>query len=272
MIELKAYAKLNISLGVLYRRMDGYHVLDSVMQTISLHDKLTIVKAKGVEVYVSGATLPKDNTMRRAAELYKKVTGCGCVVRCQKNIPMEAGMGGGSADAAAVLRGLQRLHRMADDRELMSIALSVGADVPFLIRGGTARCEGVGEIITPFKAQELNYVIAKPSEGVSTGALFRSLELKRQRVQTLKVMSALSTGNLQLLAESMANTLEVKAIEFVPQIAVLKQQLISLGAVAAQMSGSGSAVFGIFESEQQAIEACNKLEGAHFKCVAKSVL
>ena len=101
-IEELALAKLNLTLGVLYKRDDGYHALDTVMQTVSLF----------------GMTLPQDNTMYRAAMLYKEATGCGANIRCEKRIPAEAGMGGGSADAAAVLRGLQRQHRMADDRTL----------------------------------------------------------------------------------------------------------------------------------------------------------
>ena len=122
-VEEKAYAKLNLTLGVLYKRMDGYHALDTLMQTVSLHDRVTVAPAKTVEVHVTGATLPVENTMYRAAKLYQTRSGKGCLVTCEKRLPAEAGMGGGSADAAAVLRGLQRLHRMLTDKELKEIAL-----------------------------------------------------------------------------------------------------------------------------------------------------
>lgn len=267
MIEEKALAKLNLSLGVLYKRFDGYHAIDSIMQTVSLYDTLIIEKAHKVEVNVSGMTLPPDNTLTRTANAYKKLTGCGCNVRCQKRIPMEAGLGGGSSDAAALLRGLQKLHRMLDDKKLYNLALSIGADVPFLLRGGTARAEGVGELLTPFVSKKLHFVIAKPQEGVSTAKLYQALTLPRPRVQTLQVMRALATGDMDLLASSMQNALEPKAIEFVPRIAKIKEQLVELGAIKAQMTGSGSAVFGIFETEEKATLAHDALTGVDFKAV-----
>lgn len=138
-VEEKAYAKLNLTLGVLYKRMDGYHALDTLMQTVSLYDRVTVAPSKTVEVHVTGAELPFENTMYRAAVAYKQLSGKGALITCEKRLPSEAGMGGGSADAAAVLRGLQRLHRMLTDREIRDIALSVGADVPFCLQGGLCR-------------------------------------------------------------------------------------------------------------------------------------
>lgn len=266
-----ALAKLNLSLGVLYKRVDGYHAIDSVMQTVSLFDTLIIEKAHKVAVNVSGMTLPADNTMYRAAAAYKKLTGCGCIIRCQKRIPAESGLGGGSADAAAVLRGLQKLHRMLDDRKLYEVALSIGADVPFLIRGGTARAEGVGEILTPFVSKRLDFVIAKPADGVPTKALYQSLGLPRPHVNTLQVMRALSLGDKELLFANMQNALEDRAIEMVPSIADIKKRLIECGAQKAMMTGSGSAVFGIFEQEETAIKALDMLESVDFKCACHSM-
>ena len=270
-IEELALAKLNLTLGVLYKRQDGYHALDSIMQTVSLFDRVYVEKSRKVEVTVTGMTLPPDNTMVRAAELYQRETGCGARIRCEKRIPAEAGLGGGSADAAAVLRGLQRLHRMCDDQTLRRIALSVGADVPFLLVGGTCRCEGVGEILTPFAlGTRLYFVLCKPDQGVSTGALFRSLPLPRPHVDTLKAMAALSKGDLDALAASMQNVLEAPAISLVPEIGALKEQLISAGALAAQMTGSGSTVFGLFRSEEDA-NAAIPLIDAPFKQVVHSL-
>ncbi len=271
-IEELALAKLNLTLGVLYKREDGYHALDTVMQTVSLFDRVFVEKSRTVEVHVTGMTLPQNNTMVKAAMLYKDATGCGAKIRCEKRIPAEAGMGGGSADAAAVLRGLQRLHRMADDRTLKEIALSVGADVPFCLHGGTCRCEGVGEILTPFAlGKRLWFVIAKPDRGVSTRELFSRLPLPRPRVQTLSAVAALAKGDVRALAPLMQNVLEPAAIELVPEIGDLKQRLLNAGAVAAQMTGSGSAVFGLFETEQDAKNALPAVSDAAFSTVCHTL-
>ena len=145
---------------------------------------------------------------------------------------------------------------MADDRTLKEIALSVGADVPFCLVGGTCRCEGVGEILTPFAlGKRLWFVIAKPKDGVSTRELFSRLPLPRPQIRTLSAVAALARGDLHALAPLMQNVLEPAAIELVPEIGVLKQKLLDAGAIAAQMTGSGSAVFGLFESEEQAQNA-----------------
>lgn len=271
-IEELALAKLNLTLGVLYKREDGYHALDTVMQTVSLFDRVFIEKSRTVEVHVTGMTLPQENTMYQAAKLYKEATGCGAKIRCEKRIPAEAGLGGGSADAAAVLRGLQRQHRMADDKTLREIALKVGADVPFCLVGGTCRCEGVGEILTPFPlGKRLWFVIAKPKEGVSTRELFHRLPLPRPRVQTLSAVAALAKGDLSSLAPLMNNVLEPAAIELVPEIGTLKQKLLDAGAIAAQMTGSGSAVFGLFESEEAANAALPAVSDAAFSTVCYSL-
>lgn len=271
-IEELAQAKLNLTLGVLYKRADGYHALDTVMQTVSLFDRVFVEKSHSIEVNVTGMTLPQENTMYRAAVLYKQATGCGARIRCEKRIPAEAGMGGGSADAAAVLRGLQRLHRMADDRTLREIALAVGADVPFLLYGGTARCEGVGEILTPFTpGRRLWFVIAKPEKGVSTRELFSMLPLPRPQIRTLSAVAALARGDLRAFAPLMQNVLEPAAIALVPEIGALKQKLLDAGAIAAQMTGSGSAVFGLFESEEAANNALPAVSGAAFSTVCYSL-
>ena len=237
-----------------------------------LHITKFVEKSRTVEVQVTGMTLPVENTMYKAAKLYREATGCGAKIRCEKRIPAEAGMGGGSADAAAVLRGLQRLHRMADDRTLKQIALSVGADVPFCLVGGTCRCEGVGEILTPFALKNrLWFVIAKPEQGVSTRALFSRLPLPRPRVQTLSAMAALAKGDLAAFAPLMKNVLEPAAIELVPEIGALKQKLLDAGALCAQMTGSGSAVFGLFESEAAAQAALPSVSDAAFSTVCHSL-
>lgn len=271
-IEELAFAKLNLTLGILYKRQDGYHAIDTVMQTVDLFDRVLVQKAKTVEVTVTGMQLPHDNTMYRAAMLYREETGCGAKIFCEKRIPAEAGLGGGSADAAAVLRGLNRLHRMCDEKTLRRIALKVGADVPFCLVGGTCRCEGVGEVLTPFALKErLHFVLCKPEAGVSTAELYRSLSLPRPRVETLRAMAALGTGDLDRLAAVMQNVLEPPAIARVPVIGELKGRLMEAGALAAQMTGSGSAVFGLFRTEEDAKKALPCVADQPFATVCHTI-
>ena len=270
-VEEKAYAKLNLTLGVLYKRMDGYHALDTLMQTVSLYDRVTVAPSKTVEVHVTGAELPFENTMYRAAMAYRKLSGKGCLVTCEKRLPSEAGMGGGSADAAAVLRGLQRLHRMLTDQEIRRIALSVGADVPFCLQGGLCRCEGVGEILTPVLGPKLWFAVVKPPQGVSTKALFEGLPLPRQRVETVRCLAKLGQNDLVGAAAYMENALEAPAIELVPEIGEIKAALLAKGALAAVMTGSGSAVFGLFETEEAANAALPAVSDAAFSTVCYSL-
>ena len=270
-VEEKAYAKLNLTLGVLYKRMDGYHALDTLMQTVSLHDRITVSPAKTVEVRVTGAALPFENTMYKAARLYQAACGKGCLVTCEKRLPDQAGMGGGSADAAAVLRGLQRLHRMLTDRELKDIALQVGADVPFCLQGGLCRCEGVGEILTPIVGPSLHFAVVKPPMGVSTKALFQSLSLPRKRVQTVRCMARLGQGDIPGAAVYMENALEGPATELVPEIARIKSALLQQGALAAAMTGSGSAVFGLFDTEEKAKAALTGFPNENYSAYCHSV-
>ena len=270
-VEEKAYAKLNLALGVLYKRMDGYHALDTLMQTVSLYDRITVAPAKTVEVHVTGAELPFENTMYRAAKLYQSRSGKGALITCEKRLPSEAGMGGGSADAAAVLRGLQRLHRMLTDKEIREIALQVGADVPFCLQGGLCRCEGVGEILTPVVGPKLHFAVVKPPKGVSTKALFQSLSLPRKRVETVRCLAKLGQDDLPGAAAFMENALEAPAIALVPEIGEIKAALLQRGALAASMTGSGSAVFGLFENEELAQAAIVGFPEDYYTAVCHSV-
>ena len=270
-VEEKAYAKLNLTLGVLYKRMDGYHALDTLMQTVSLYDRVTVAPSKTVEVHVTGAELPFENTMYKAALAYKQLSGKGAFITCEKRLPSEAGMGGGSADAAAVLRGLQRLHRMLTDKELKEIALQVGADVPFCLQGGLCRCEGVGEILTPVAGPSLQFALVKPPRGVSTKALFQSLSLPRKRVETVRCLAKLGQNDLPGAAAYMENALEAPAIDLVPEIGQIKAALLERGALAACMTGSGSAVFGLFVTEEGAQRAVTDFPEDYYTAVCHSV-
>jgi len=267
----RANAKLNLTLGVLYKRSDGYHALDSIMQSIDLFDTLTIERASGITVTCTGMLLPYDNTVRRAAERYRALTGRGANIRVTKRIPAEAGMGGGSADAAAALIGMQKLYGEVDEKTLFEIGASVGADVPFCMRGGLQRAEGIGEALTPLNGPKLFFVVAKPAGGVSTKKLFSMLKLPREMPDTAGCMRALAENDVKALAPLLFNALEEPACELVPEIAAIKHGLLEAGALAASMTGSGSAVFGLFLTREQAEEALPKVGKYPFIRVCESV-
>lgn len=267
----RAYAKLNLTLGVLYKRGDGYHALDSIMQSIDLFDMVSIERANDIIVTSTGMQLPYDNTVRRAAEQYRALTGRGAHIRVTKRIPAEAGMGGGSADAAATLLGLQKIYGEADEKTLFELGASIGADVPFCMRGGVQRAEGIGEVLTPLRGMKLYFVVAKPKEGVSTKKLFSLLKLPRVMPETTACIKALAVGDRIALAPLLFNALEEPAVELVPEIGRVKAALLEAGAMAASMTGSGSAVFGLFETRELAETALPKLETFAFSRVCESV-
>jgi len=263
-VTQRAYAKLNLTLGVLYKRSDGYHALDSIMQSVDLFDTVTIERANDVLVTSTGMLLPFDNTVRRAAEKYRALTGRGAHVRVEKRIPAEAGMGGGSADAAAVLNGMQALYGEVDEPTLIELGAAVGADVPFCMRGGLRRAEGIGEILTPLRGPKMNFVVVKPKQGVSTKKLFSMLKLPRSMPDTTGCMRALADGDVPAAAALLFNALEEPAVGLVPEIGEIKRALLDAGALNACMTGSGSAVFGLFPDESSAREASAKLTGYDF--------
>lgn len=257
MIQERACAKVNLTLGVTGRSSDGYHTLDSLMVTTDLCDDVTVTRCREVIVTCTGMFLPYRNTLRAAAERYRALTGRGARIHVYKRIPAEAGLGGGSADAAAVLRGMQRLYGEAEERDLYDIALRVGADVPFCLQGGLCRAQGVGEVLTPFRlGAPLHLVLAKPAAGVSTRALFERLNLPQPLPDTARAMAALSGGDVRALGPLLCNALQAEAEALVPEIGTLRQRLLALGALGACMTGSGSAVFGLFETAEAAAAAC----------------
>lgn len=257
MIQLRACAKVNLTLGVTGRRRDGYHTLDSLMVTTDLCDDVTVTRCREVIVTCTGMFLPYRNTLRAAAERYRALTGRGARIHVYKRIPAEAGLGGGSADAAAVLQGMQRLYGEAEERDLYDIALRVGADVPFCLKGGLCRAQGVGEVLTPLRlGAPLHLVLAKPAAGVSTRALFERLPLPQPLPDTARAMAALSGGDVRALGPLLCNALQAEAEALVPEIGTLRQRLLALGALGACMTGSGSAVFGLFETPEAAAAAC----------------
>ncbi len=266
---LQAHAKINLTLDVLYKRADGYHELRTVMAEIGLADTVHIEIAPDVAV-TADAELPQDNTAYRAAALYQARyhTG-GAHMHIEKRIPSEAGLGGASADAAAVLRAMQTFYGAAQEDALYSLAREIGADVPFCLHGGVALCEGVGEKLTPLPALHCPIVLLKGNGGVSTGALFRSLALPTENAGSDRAIDAIRRGDLQALAGALGNALSPPAQKMCGQIGENLQRLRSLGALGACMSGSGACVYGLFPSRAAAEKAAERLAGAPFACVSE---
>ena len=250
MIEETACAKINLTLSVGEKRSDGYHTIDSIMHSISLCDDITLERAEGISLTIVEGRAPsgKENLMVKAAELFLREKGISGGVRMTlaKHIPSEAGMGGGSSDAAAVLRGLARLYGTGDGLEtLAAMGASLGADVPFCVRGGACRCEGIGEVLVPLTPWPgLPLLIVRPETSVSTGEAYRLLDGrdKRPKDRTEDAMKALADRNRQELYESLSNDFEDALF---PKNEVLEETssiLHSLGRPTL-MTGSGSAFF-----------------------------
>lgn len=270
-MEKKAYAKINLTLDVLRKRPDGYHDLRGVMCAISLHDKVYIEPGDEIR-FCCDILLPENNTAVKAAKLFMQETGKGADIRLEKHIPSEAGLGGASADAAAVLRGMNELYsNPIAEKRLYELGLIVGADVPFCLMGGCALAEGVGEILTPLPLPHLDLVIVKGNGGVSTGALFKSLRLPVGHPDTDGAIAAIQNGNILSLAPLCENALEPPATALLPEIAENKRQLMQNGALSAFMTGSGAAVVGIFPNESAAQQAAQALSHLPFVCVCHSL-
>ena len=263
MIRLRAFAKINYALDVLGLREDGYHQVSTVMQSISLADEVELRRAAGgfrlsFEPEEAELGSPEQNTIYLAWRLLQRLTGdeLPVEVHLRKRIPAGAGLGGGSADAAAVLVGLNELFGLGlRQDELREAGVAIGADVPFCISGGTALGEGVGEILTPLPAPPAHrLVVAKPLRSADTASIYRAYD--RAEMQSTRcvepVVSALRSGNVPALASAVGNDLAPVTRDLVSEIAMLEQALIASGALGASMSGSGTAVYGIFDDEETA--------------------
>ena len=270
-INIPAYAKLNLTLDILGKRPDGYHEMQMVMQTISLHDDVTVAltDGKGITCRVDGAALPCDerNLAVKAAKAFCEAMNYsgGIDIALIKRIPSEAGMAGGSADAAAVLRALRELvSPTLTDERLEQISASVGSDVPFCIRGGTQLAEGRGEKLTVLKPAPRFFVaVCKPDFPISTPALFARVDgvTITDRPDTDAMLSAIECGNADALYENVSNVFEQVLPETQRErIEEIKRALAENGALCAAMTGSGSAVFGLFREEDACRSACRALQ------------
>ena len=269
MLFEKARAKLNMTLDVLHKRSDGYHEVEMVMQTVDFCDYISLQSSATGKISVRSNALyiPLDerNLAHRAAQILRARLGVrgGVVIDIDKRIPVAAGLAGGSADAAAVLRGLNQLWDLRlRTEELCAIGAEVGSDVPFCVMGGTAVVRGRGENVESLAVHPAFWVVlAKPPLAVSTAEVYAALDVARIHAHppAQAMVQALIQGDLAAVAKAAGNVLEEVTVGLYPEIAKLKAQIERLGARMTLMSGSGPTVFALFEREQQARRVFNAL-------------
>lgn len=267
----EAYAKINLTLDILGTRFDGYHEMDMVMQSVSLSDTITLSLEQkvGVRVTSNKKYLPHDrrnlavDAACRFLEATRK-TEQGVSIAITKRIPVCAGTAGGSSDAAAVLRALNRLTGVGlSQGALMDLGSEVGSDVPYCILGGTARATGRGEVLSPLSSLPDCYIVlCKPDFAVSTPELFRRWDQQPSalRPNTNKMLDALQQGDLTAVANELYNVFEaVLPLEKQIEVTAIRRQLCEEGALGAAMSGTGPTVFGLFDRSDFAERAVSKL-------------
>ena len=268
-MRLQAFAKINLGLDVLGKREDGYHEVRMIMQTIRMYDQLDMRKSvePGIHLTTNKKYIPVDenNLVWRAAKLMMDTCGImeGVSIHLHKVIPVAAGMAGGSSDAAATLVGMNRLFHCGLSKEkLMELGVQIGADVPYCVLRGTALAEGIGEKLTVLPPMPDCWIlIGKPGISVSTKYVYTTLDLNTDTVHPDidGMKKALEDGNLYGITERIGNVLQDVTIPAYPEVERIKEQMKALGAVNAMMSGSGPTVFGIFDNEEKAQKACQKL-------------
>ncbi len=262
-LTLECRGKINLAIDVTGKRENGYHDVEMILQEIGLADRLTLSLRQDGNIIVTSDSpeLPtgEGNLAYRAAKAFFTRLGRndGIEIHIEKRIPMGAGLGGGSADAAGVLKGLNALFGQPFPIEtLMELGETLGADVPFCVMGGCAMATGIGEILTPLPMppKGLKCVIAKPEPFVSTKWVYENLDYtkKPEGLHVPSVAEGIKNGDLALICQSAANILETVTIPAYPVVGWLKEGLLEAGAVLSLMSGSGSAVFGLFETEDAA--------------------
>ncbi len=267
-VTLPAYAKLNLTLDILRKREDGYHDLEMVMQSVELHDDVTVTLTDGEGVACRCGDIPGDETNLavKAALAFFAETGTeprGLAIDVEKRIPAQAGMAGGSSDAAATLRTLRKL--LAPEmlgEELERIGALVGSDVPYCLRGGTALAEGRGERLTTLRsAPPFHVVLCKPGFDIPTPALFARVRVSElwNRPDTAGMLSALHCGDEAGVLARVKNVFETVLPPAYAEVFELKRRLRALGAEAAAMTGSGPTVFGLFRDEAAAKAAYEAL-------------
>ena len=266
----KAPAKINLSLDVLGKRPDGYHEVETVMSTIDLSDRIELIPLDEdvIKVSLDSRYVPNDkrNSAYQAAQLMKDTyqIKAGVLIKMEKDIPVSAGLGGGSSDAAAVLRGLNKLWDLnIPIEELAQLSLQVGSDVPFCVMNETSLVKGRGEIISKLpKPPTCWVVLAKPNIGVSTRKIFEKVNVQQlSHPQTDVIIQALYEQDFHTLQNNLGNSLEDVTLNIYPQIKQLKQKMLQVGAAHVIMSGSGGTIYCLEKNDQRAQRIYNGLRG-----------
>ena len=266
-ITLKSRAKINLSIDVLGKRQDGYHLVEMIMQTIDLYDLIEINEKDNDQITIKSTSdeIPLDcnNLVYKAANLIKKTFNInkGVEIHIKKNIPVAAGMAGGSSNAAAVLVGLNKLWNLnLSNQQLEKIGLKLGADVPFCINGGAVLASGIGEELTPIKGltKDVCILVCKPDLFVSTKEVYECIDSKDidKRPNNKFLIECLKNEDTRQLAENMFNVLEGVTMDKHPVIQQIKDIMTNNRALGAMMSGSGPTVFGLYENREDAVKMC----------------
>ncbi|MFC2470693.1 MAG: 4-(cytidine 5'-diphospho)-2-C-methyl-D-erythritol kinase [Lachnoanaerobaculum gingivalis] len=278
-MKVKAFAKINLCLDVLRRKENGYHEVEMVMTNVDIFDVLEIKELEEKKIllksYNTDLAMDETNLIYKAIALLQKETGktFGVEVLLEKNIPMEAGMAGGSADAAATLKAINELFALGvSDERLLELGASLGADIPFCIMGGTVLASGIGEKLRRLSPlPKMKLLIVKPKAGLSTKKVYESLDIDGlnkagfihkdvgEMVSVIESDEADKT-KIEKIAVRLNNILEVPSIRLLPLIADIKQKMLDNNCLGALMSGSGTAIFGIYENDEDMIKTKEILE------------
>ena len=269
-LYLKAMGKINLGLDVVRKREDGYHEVRMIMQTVGVYDRITLNRSRtpGIRITTNLYFLPvnENNLVYKAAQMLMEEFQVdeGLEINLQKYIPVAAGMAGGSADAAAVLYGVNRMFRLGlSQKGLMERGVKIGADVPYCLMRGTALSEGIGEVLTRLPAApDCKVIIAKPGVSVSTKYVYGHLDAAgiQEHPDIDGMVRAIREGSYEGVVRRLGNVLETVTQERHPVIGEIKELLTAHGADGALMSGSGPTVFGLFREEKKAREALRALE------------
>lgn len=276
-IEISSYGKINLSLDIVNKRPDGYHNIESIMQSIDLKDTLKIKKIeKGLELSSNTGEIPLDSNnivykCHQALENYTKKK-LPAAIHIEKNIPVAAGLAGGSTNGAAALKGLNTLYNLnLSLEELQALGGKVGADIPFTLQGGTALAKGIGEKLEKLDRLDMEILLVNPNIKVSTPKVYQALKMGKDKRETKidEILKDLEKKDLKSLAENMYNIMEGPVIEIHPEIAEIKATMKEEKALGSLMSGSGPTVFGIFENLED-LERCKRKLEKKYKNVYKT--
>ncbi len=275
-MQILAHAKINLALDVLQKRPDGYHEVDMVMQTLMLADTVHLTAASALEMECDHPAVPCDehNIAWRAARLLQETMGISRGVRIviEKKIPVAAGLAGGSSNAAAVLIGLNQLWQLGlSSRQLQTLGVKIGADVPFCVVGGTMRAQGIGEILTPIRSQAAcRVLLVTPNTPVPTAYIYQQLRAAEiaQHPNLSGLINSLESGAVERIGADWGNVLEPIALANFPVVAAAKQ-LFDRHGLASLMSGSGPSVFALDPPVTTAQNLLNDLPDAWFGCITK---